>query len=153
MNCPVPSALSRDFRMVRPFSVEFRDVDMLGHANSVAYLTWAETARADYQVEVLEEKVDGRQGFVIGKLDFTYRQPLLFREDALIAIRVSRIGGRSFDFSYQIWSGERDFLAAEGMSSMIAYDSVARRSIAIPDRWRDRVAAYENRPVGVAGPV
>jgi acyl-CoA thioester hydrolase len=137
--------------MVRAFSVEFRDVDMLGHANSVAYLTWAETARADYQAEILREKVDGERAFVIGRLDFTYREPLFFRDDALIGIRISRLGGRSFDFSYQVWSAEREVLAAEGMSSMIAYDSLARRSIEIPDRWRELVAAYERQPVGAAG--
>ncbi|MGP4000243.1 acyl-CoA thioesterase [Streptomyces sp. 8N706] len=143
---PVPESTNHDlsrFRCVTRFDVPFHAVDMLGHVNSVAYLRWAESARATYQIDVLKEEVDGPRGFVVGRIAFEYFQPLRFRDPVCVGIRISRLGGKSFDFEYAVWREGDGALAATGTSAMIAYNAVDEHSIPVPQAWRDAVEAFE----------
>ncbi len=132
-----------DFRYVQRFRVPFRDVDMLQHVNHASYVVWAETVRSAYFVDVLDERIDGRHGFIMAKLEFHYERPLDYREDVAVGCRISRIGRKSFDFAYEIWSDSRGDRAAHGISSMVVYDYGAKTSALVPGAWRERVAAYE----------
>ena len=115
-----------DFRCVERFRVPYGDVDMLQHVNHAAYLVWVETARCNYFADVLKETLNGVNGMILARLQFEYPQPLDYREEVAVACRVSRLGRRSFDFSYEIWSDTGQLRAAHGGSTMVAYDYRAR---------------------------
>jgi acyl-CoA thioester hydrolase len=132
-----------DFRHVERFSVPYHDVDMLQHVNHAAYLIWVETVRCNYFIEVLKESLNGSHGMILARLQFEYAQSLDYREEVAVACRVSRLGRKSFDFSYEVWSDTRQLRAAHGVSSMVAYDYKAQTSIVVPERWRELIAAYE----------
>ncbi|MFD7239009.1 acyl-CoA thioesterase [Streptomyces syringium] len=134
------------FRCVLRFTAPFHDVDMLGHVNSVAYVRWAESARAAYQIDVLKEDVDGPRGFVVGRVSLSYFQPLRFRDPVSVGIRVARIGAKSFDFAYLMWRDGDGAVAAAGETAMIAYNAVEGHSIAVPDAWREAVTEFETIP-------
>lgn len=138
-----------DFRCVMRFRVPFCDIDMLGHVNHASYIVWAETARCAYFDEVLKESLTGRSGIILARLEFDYERPLDYREDVAVGCRIARIGRKSFDFSYEIWSERSQERAAHGLSTMVAYNYEANASILIPDRWREVIAAYE--PVSPTG--
>lgn len=132
-----------DFRCVNRFRVPFCDLDMLGHVNHASYVVWAETARCVYFDEVLGESLTGCCGIILARLQFDYEQPLDYREEVAVCCRISRMGRKSFDFAYEIWSDTRQQRAAHGLTTMVAYDYEAMTSIVIPQRWRDVVSAYE----------
>jgi acyl-CoA thioester hydrolase len=132
-----------DFRYVERFRVPYHDVDMLQHVNHAAYLVWVETVRCNYFVEVLKEPLNGVNGMILARLQFEYAQPLDYREEVTVACRVSRLGRKSFDFSYAIWSDARQLRAAHGVSTMVAYDYRAQASIVVPEQWRKIITAYE----------
>jgi len=132
-----------DFRCVNRFRVPYCDVDMLHHVNHASYIIWAETARCEYFTEVLKEPLDGTNGMILARLQFEYAQALDYREEVAVGCRISRLGRKSFDFTYEIWSETRQLRAAHGVSSMVAYDYQAQTSIVVPERWRELIAAYE----------
>jgi acyl-CoA thioester hydrolase len=132
-----------DFRCIARFRVPFCDIDMLGHVNHASYVVWAESARCTYFDEVLRESLAGQCGIILAHLEFDYEQPLDYREEVAVGCRISRIGRKSFDFSYEIWSETRQERAARGITIMVAYDYEAKKSIAVPERWREIIAAYE----------
>ena len=132
-----------DFRCVNRFRVPYCDVDMLHHVNHASYIVWAETARCEYFTEVLKEPLDGTNGMILARLQFEYAQPLDYREEVAVGCRIARLGRKSFDFTYEIWSETRQLRAAHGVSSMVAYDYQAQTSIVVPERWRELIAAYE----------
>jgi acyl-CoA thioester hydrolase len=131
------------FRYVSRFNVAYADVDMMRHANNLAYLRWAEEQRAAYLSEVLGEVPYGERGIILLKIDCTYEQQLRYREPVACATRISRIGRKSFVYSFEIWSETHRHRAAFGETVMVAYDYTARRSIEVPSAWRELVAAYE----------
>jgi acyl-CoA thioester hydrolase len=132
-----------DFRCTTRFRVPFCDIDMLQHVNNASYVVWAETARCAYFAEVLKESLAGANGIILARLELDYEQPLDYREEVAVGCRIARIGRKSFDFAYEIWSETRQVRAAHGLTTMVAYDYAAKASIVIPERWREFIASYE----------
>ena len=89
------------------FRVPFCDVDMLQHVNNAAYVVWAETIRCNYFDEVFGGFQAGARGIILAKVEFEYLHPLDYREEVAVACRVSRVGQKSFDLFYEVWSESR----------------------------------------------
>jgi acyl-CoA thioester hydrolase len=132
-----------EFRCITRFRVPFCDVDMMRHANHASYIVWAETARSVYFADVLRESVNGTNGMILARLEFDYESPLDYLEAVAVGCRISRIGRKSFDFAYEIWSEARRERAAHGITTMVAYDYEAKATKLVPERWREIVMAFE----------
>jgi len=137
-----------NFRCVMRFRVPFSDVDMLQHVNNAAYIVWAESARCLYLSEVLEAPLDGAPGVILARQEFTYERPLDYREQVAVGCRVARMGTKSFEFAYEIWSETHGQRAAHGMTAMVVYDYRTKSTQPVPERWRQVIAAYELQTPG-----
>jgi acyl-CoA thioester hydrolase len=135
-----------DFPLIWRFSVPFADVDMMGHVNNVAYIRWAETMRAEYFAQVMRTPINGDRGMIQATINFTYERQLEYREPISIGVKITRIGNKSFDFHYEVWSEAQNALAAQGVTTMVAFDFVHNRTIAVPQEWRDAISEYERGP-------
>jgi acyl-CoA thioester hydrolase len=134
------------FPLVSRFTVPFADIDMMQHVNNVAYIRWAEMMRSEYYARVAGEAINGAHGIIQATIDFTYERQLTYRERIAVGCRVSRIGTKSFDFAYEIWSEDQHHRVARGITTMVAFDFIANASISVPDRWRTAIAAFEAGP-------
>jgi acyl-CoA thioester hydrolase len=132
-----------DFRCTMRFRVPFCDIDMLQHVNNAAYVVWAETIRCTYFDEVLGETLNGSCGIILARTEFDYLHSLDYREEVCVGCRIGRIGRKSFDFVYEVWSETRQSMAARGLTVMVAYNHEAKTSIAIPEKWREMIGKYE----------
>lgn len=132
-----------DFRCILRFRIPFCDVNMAQHAGNTAYVVWAETIRGIYFDEVLKEPLSVANGMILARQEFSYTLPLGYREEVAVGCRVSRIGHKSFDFAYEIWSETKSQLAAHAVSTQVAYDYETKSSIVVPERWRKIIAGYE----------
>ena len=134
------------FPLTSRFSVPFADVDMMRHVNNVAYIRWAETMRAEYFAQVMRTPINGDHGMIQATINFTYERQLLYREQIAIGIKIPRIGNKSFDFLYEIWSETNGHRVAHGITTMVAFDFQADQTIAVPQTWRESIAEYESGP-------
>jgi acyl-CoA thioester hydrolase len=134
------------FPLVSRFTVPFADIDMMQHVNNVAYIRWAEMMRSEYYARVAGESINGAHGIIQATIDFTYERQLAYRERIAVGCRISRIGTKSFDFAYEVWSDDQQHRAAYGITTMVAFDFTVNASIAVPDRWRAALAAFEAGP-------
>jgi acyl-CoA thioester hydrolase len=134
------------FPLITRFTVPFADVDMMQHVNNVAYIRWCETIRAEYFARVMNEPINGERGMIQANIHFTYERELHYREAAAIGIKISRVGTKSWDFSYEIWSESAGTRVAHGTTTVVAYDFVNRATIVIPQEWRDAIARFETGP-------
>ncbi len=137
-----------DFRLVHRFRLVFADVDMLRHANNLAYARWAETLRTDYFADVLGEPIGGERGIILARTEIVYEKPLVYREHVAVGGRVTKFGTKSFEFVCEAWSEDRDERCATIACALVAFDYVANGTIAVPQAWRDKIAAFE-APAGV----
>ena len=131
-------------------SVRYADVDTYGHVNNATYATYLEEARVDYLAAALGEEARSLTaesatdvGIVVASLELDYRRSVGLVDSVTVAVRVPRLGESSFPIEYEVRSdGE---VAAEGTTTMVAYDRAERASRPIPDEWRERITSFEGR--------
>lgn len=135
------------FRYQIPINVRFADLDVLGHLNNAKYMSYAEQARIMYVRDVCDWQGDWTTlGMILARQEVDYRLPIAFDDRVQVYIRVSRIGGKSFDFEYLITRQHGDDapeIAAEIKTIMVAYDYEKDTTIAVPDAWREAIIDYE----------
>lgn len=137
-----------NFTYSLPIEVRFADLDALGHLNNATYLTYAEQVRIVYIRDVCEwegGKWDSL-GMILARTEIDYQLPIAFEHQVTAYIRVSRLGGKSFDMDYLITRQSNDNapeIAARIKTIMVAYDYQQDSTIPVPDSWREKITAYE----------
>ena len=116
------------FRFRHPVEVRFRDLDPMGHAHHSLPLVYFEEARAAYWRQIADRGEIGDIDYVMGSVT--------------VAVRVSRLGGSSFDMEYELRDAAGALLAT-GSSVQVMYDYAAERTRPLPDGLRRAIAAYE----------
>jgi acyl-CoA thioester hydrolase len=132
------------YRFSQPRDVEFRDIDAADHVNNAVYLTYLETARIRYLVEVLGADFAYELPLIVARIALDFRSPARFPETLEIGTRVTRVGDKSFDMEHEIRGGDGR-LVLEASSVLVAYDYEASAPMRVPDDWRARLDAYEQR--------
>jgi acyl-CoA thioester hydrolase len=132
------------YRFARPRAVEFRDVDAARHVNNAVYLTYLETERIAYLVEVLGREFAYELSLILAHVTLDYRSPARFPQTLEIGTRVTRVGRKSFALEHVIRGGDGR-LVLEASTVLVAYDYEAGAPMAVPEDWRARLDAYEER--------
>ncbi len=134
------------FPLVSRFTIPFSDIDMMQHVNNVAYIRWCEMLRAEYFARVMRVPINGDTGMIQATIDFMYERELAYREKIAVGIKISRIGTKSWDFSYEIWSETHGYRVAHGKTTVVAYDFINHVTIPVRDVWRAEIAQFEAGP-------
>ncbi len=134
----------QDFRHVCPIEVRFKDLDVLGHVNNAVILTYAETARVQYAIDVgLHSIQDGWRNlsFILAHISCNFKRPIFYGQTVLVGTRLAEIKRSSLKLVYCIEANGE--LVAEGEAILVYYDYVANQSMPIPAAMRTKVEAFE----------
>ncbi|HEV7134248.1 MAG TPA: thioesterase family protein [Gaiellaceae bacterium] len=123
------------FPFVHRETVRFSDLDGMGHVNNAVYSTYLEQARLAWFGTDTEMPLSD---VILARTEIDFRSPLAFGETVEIGVRPTRLGTKSFDLEYELWSGGR--LVAEARSVLVGYDYDRAQSTPIPERWRRRLS-------------
>jgi acyl-CoA thioester hydrolase len=138
------SDLTHPYPFTVTIEVSFRDLDALGHVNNAVYLTYMETARIKYLVELLGLKSLHELPVIMAEATCAYKSPAFFGEQLAVGVGVSRFGAKSFDMAYRIAAGEGR-LVALARTVQVMYDYAAGRTIAVPEDLKARVRAFQGQ--------
>ncbi len=135
------------YKLKLPVKIRFSDFDMLSHINNAVYLTYLEEARIQYFTEVISRaEVDWRQeGMILARMEIDFRKPITGYHDYFIYLRCSRLGNKSFDFSYVITKEENKIpeIIAEAKSVMVCFDYSTNQTVGMKKEWRESVKNFE----------
>jgi acyl-CoA thioester hydrolase len=137
------------YHYVQRREVEFRDVDTAEHVNNAVYLTYLETARIGYLREALGDGFLYQLSLILAHVTVDFRSPARFPETLEIGSRVPRVGTKSFAMDHEV-RGADGRLVVEASSVLVAYDYEADASMPVPEEWRRRLDAYEERSSVIA---
>ena len=119
--------------------VRFRDLDALGHVNNAVFLTYIESARVAFLMDLGAATTLEDMAIIVARIEIDFRAPVGFGEEVEIEVRASRFGDKSFDLDYELRvDGE---IVAEAKSVLVAYDYGTGQAIEVPDEWREKLAA------------
>lgn len=119
-------------------NVRFRDLDAMKHVNNSVYLTYLEEARAAYWRQMVGARGLHEINFILAKITCKYKSPAKYGEVLKINTWLSRLGNKSFDFSYNIVEKETGRLVAEAYSVQVFYDYKENNTIQIPENLKKK---------------
>lgn len=132
------------FRFKTSAEARFADVDLMGHVNNAKYFTYMEQGRILYFDEVIGvDREGGREGVILASAKCDYRAPLFYRDVVAVWVRVSRLGNKSFTQEYVLVREADGEVVARGETVTAAYDYKRGKTIPLPERWREKIVAYE----------
>jgi acyl-CoA thioester hydrolase len=119
--------------------VRFRDLDALGHVNNAVFLTYIESARVAFLLDLGAATTLEDMSIIVARIEIDFRAPVGFGEEVEIAVHASRFGDKSFDLDYELRVGGR--VVAQAKSVLVGYDYATGETVTIPNEWRERLAA------------
>jgi acyl-CoA thioester hydrolase len=119
--------------------VRFRDLDAMGHVNNAVFLTYIESARFAFLRHLGAAATVDKMTIIVARIEIDFRAPVGLGDEVAIEVRATRFGDKSFDLEYVLRVGGQ--VVAEAKSVLVGYDYGSGRSIAIPDDWREKLAA------------
>lgn len=136
-----------DFKFFHPIEVRWNDLDPIGHVNNIYYFEYFQIGRGHYMNEI-SSKWDWLQHmFVIAHMECDYMKEIKLTDPQLkIAMRIDRMGQKSFDFEYILVSqkeGQEPLIHARGKSTQVLIDLKLGKSIEIPSWLRDDITKFE----------
>ena len=144
------SCMISDFKAKFPINIRFKDFDSLGHVNNAVFITYLEEARVKYFEKVIRpnEEIDWwNDGIILANLQIDFKKPIDSFKDYFVSIACSRIGNKSFDFSYIITHEVNDKveIMAEAKSVMVCYDYERKITVPVYEEWIGKVEKFEGR--------
>lgn len=130
------------FRFVRRVATRFHDLDAMGHAHHTLPLIYLEEARAAYWREVAGRPTVDAIDYVMAEVTVRFHGRIGYPETLEVALRVSRIGNKSFEMEFDIRSenGERK---ASGRTVQVMYDYGGESAMPVPAELRERIERFE----------
>lgn len=138
------------FKFVRPIKVAFRDIDGMRHVNHAQYLTYCETARNEYWMQVTGIKRVDEYDFVLAELTARYHAPAHLGDNLSVACRVTELRRSSFLMEHEIRNDETGQLVAEVNTVQVMFDPQAGKSLAISAHRRRQMEEFEGKPLSMA---
>ena len=120
-------------------AVRFRDLDPMGHVNNAVFLTYIESARAAFLQHLGAVQTLKDLAIIVARIEIDFRAPVRFGDEVEVSVRVSRFGEKSFDLEHELRVAGN--LVAEAKTVLVTYDYERREPVAIPDEWREKLAA------------
>lgn len=125
--------------------VRFRDLDAMGHVNNATYLTYLEEARVrfwDHLASLHPRLVPDRFPFVLARAEIDYQAPLFLGDRVWIDLWVSRVGTKSFDFTYVLRNTAMEEVARARTVQVYLENG---QSAPLPDWMRELLEVYGER--------
>ena len=140
-----------DFRCEYRLRVRWAEIDMQKVVFNGHYLTYIDTAVAEYWREIGLPYPDGyvdRYGcdLYLRKATVEYHESARYDEVLAVLCRVGRLGRSSTDFRFEIWREEPNASQAPLITAQLVYVNVdvsAGKPAPLPEDVRGRVRAYE----------
>ena len=127
-------------------TVNWGDMDALGHVNHSVYATWMETARMLYftRVGMMDLYHSSNIGPILARIEIDYNFPIVAPDVVDVKVSVTRIGNSSFDMGYQISSqGNDGKVAATGNVSGVLIEYSSGKPTPIPQEIRNSILNFE----------
>lgn len=120
--------------------VRFADLDLLGHVNNKAFMTYAESGRVAFLSETGLWQRDAQRQNVIARIELDYLRELHYPAELRIGINVLQIGRSSFTLGLGMFAHEA--CVAVAVTVLVRIDTATRGAVALDDAEKARLLPY-----------
>ena len=132
-----------DFRFSIPYTVRVADVNYGGHVSNAAVLSFFQDARIAYlgHIGPFSELDVGGCGLILPEAHVRYLAEMFHGDELRIGVRVTEVRNSAFVMGYRI--ERQGVAAAEGTTTLVAFDYEARKPRRLPPAFRAALLAFE----------
>lgn len=134
------------FKHSTPIQLRFADMDAFGHINNANYLTYLEEARIKYLDDIIHWDYGwSKMAIIMAHVDIDFKLPTLYKDDAVIYTRCSKLGTKSFTLEYKmikIENGE-EIILAMATTVVVMYNYEIKSSVHVPEEWKEAIKKFE----------
>jgi acyl-CoA thioester hydrolase len=131
------------FKFRYPVDVRFKDIDVGGHAHHSQALVYFEEARWAYWGTVLGRSELTDVDYILAEASVRYHRRVFWPMRLDVGVRVSLLGKKHFEMSYEVKSPDGDRLIS-GKTVQVWYDYVLARTRRIPDAVKEAILRWED---------
>jgi acyl-CoA thioester hydrolase len=131
------------YRFVHPIEVRFGDLDAMGHVNNAVFLTYLESARIAYWLQVTRRSGLQALDMILARVELDYRSPVAYAESLEVGARVASLRRSSFVMEFRIGTRDGSRLVAEARKVLVYYDYAAKAKQPLPDQIRALILAQD----------
>jgi acyl-CoA thioester hydrolase len=133
----------KGYRYVRPVELRFRDLDAVGHVNNVVYLTYMETARIQWWIDVTGHRDFRNFGMILARTEIDYKSPASWGDRVEVGVRCASMRRSSFVLEFRVAEPDGGRVFAEARKVLVHYDYEAGRSVPLPEALREKLKAQD----------
>jgi acyl-CoA thioester hydrolase len=139
----------RDFPVVITLPLQWGDQDAFGHVNNTVAIRWFESSRIAYinAGEMGHMMEAGGIGPILASITCNYRRQLHYPDTVHVGARVTKLGRTSMIMEHAVYSEKLGEIAADGTSTIVAFDYKTNRPTRIPDEMRQECEKLEGRSI------
>lgn len=125
--------------------IAWGEMDAFQHVNNIVYLRYYESARIAYfeRLDLMGYRNQTGIGPILASVQCQFKIPLTYPDTVSVGTRISKIGEDRFTMEYGIVSHKHQKIAAQGEGVIVSYDYRANKKTALPEVWKQRIAALE----------
>lgn len=117
--------------------MRFADIDILGHVNNVNLQHYFDLGKSDFfhtafGLEVAQRKFT----LIIVSTNNSYMEQTRMGDKIHVETSLESIGNKSITIFQRIVGSTDSVVRAESRTTLVAFDLVSQRSIAVPESWR-----------------
>lgn len=107
--------------------VTFRDLDVFGHVNNAVYLTYLESARSVYYLDLIGGTAVDQIDFIVARVEVNFRSAAGYGETVQVWLRPVRVGETSFELEYLLLDKRSSRTIADATSIQVLIDHFTHR--------------------------
>ena len=128
-----------------PIQIRFNDIDKLEHVNNSVYQQFYDLGKVGYFDEVLQEHMDWNiEGLVLASITVEYLISIKLHDKIEVRSKVYEIGNKSLKMKQEIYNLTTGQVSSCSKSVMVNFSNSKGHTVPIPQKWRERIAKYEN---------
>jgi acyl-CoA thioester hydrolase len=134
------------FRYAAYARVGFSDTDAQGVVYYGRYMPYFDLARTEYHRHLGRVSL-ANVDFAMRAVTVEYHAPARFDDLLEVFVRVERVGTTSITYDHAAYgvddNGDARMLMATAKATLVCISLDERRAVAVPDAFRERIAAFE----------
>ena len=110
------------------------DEDMLGHINHGTAVAYFEDARVRHAHDIGLFPYDtDKFPFIVASMTFSFLKQIKHPKNLTVGLKISRIGGKSFDYEYGLFMENDEECAISCNMTMVCFDFSDQKSVQVFD--------------------
>ncbi|MBN1988849.1 MAG: acyl-CoA thioesterase [Bacteroidales bacterium] len=127
-----------------PIQIRFSDLDKLNHVSNSVYQQYYDLGRIAYFDDVFKERISwDPEGLIVVSIKLDFYKAITLYDKMAVRTKIVKIGNKSLTMYQDLYNEDTGEVTSASESVMAAVDYHKGESIPMPQRWRERIGAFE----------